>query len=133
MNKHIERIIYTIAIATGAMSLFFKMNTILSILLILFSILYLFIGWLLLNPEHSKKFDFLYLIVGYFFSSSFLALLFKNRDYPLLDMFIYGSIAMLLLSLILILGIDRARKKPLVENTVKILLLLGIVVAAIFV
>ena len=133
MNKHIERIIYTIALATGVMSLFLKMNTAISIILFIFSMLYLFLGWMLVNPERNKRFDLVYFIIGYSFSSSFIALLFNTRDYPLQDHLLYGSTAMLVLSLVLVLGIDRARKKPVVENAAKIVLLLFVVVTWLFI
>ncbi|MFO7851315.1 MAG: hypothetical protein ACQERS_06685 [Bacteroidota bacterium] len=131
MNKQIERIIYVVALVSGALSLFFEFNTVLSILLFLFSMVYLFLGWLLLNPERTKKFDFVYFFVGYFFSTSFIALLFNIRDYPLKELFLYASVGMLVFALVLIMALDRARKKPVIENTVKILLLLAVVVLAV--
>lgn len=131
MNKQIERIIYVVALVSGALSLFYELNTVLSILLFLFSMVYLFLGWLLLNPERTKKFDFVYFLVGYFFSTSFIALLFNIRDYPLKELFLYASVGMLVFALVLIMALDRARKKPVIENTVKILLLLAVVVLAV--
>lgn len=131
MNKQIERIIYVVALVSGALSLFYELNTVLSILLFLFSMVYLFLGWLLLNPERTKKFDFVYFFVGYFFSTSFIALLFNIRDYPLKELFLYASVGMLVFALVLIMALDRARKKPVIENTIKILLLLAVVVLAV--
>lgn len=133
MNKYIERIIYAVALASGVLSLLFKMNLVITISLIVFCMLYLFLGWMLLNPERNKRFDLVYFMVGYFFSTAFIALLFYTRDYPLQDHFLYITTGMLVLSLILILGIDRARKKQVVENAVKIGLLLLVVVAGLFV
>jgi len=133
MNKQIKRLVYVVALVSGALSLVFELNTVLSILLFLFSMVYLFLGWLLLNPERTKKFDFVYFFVGYFFSTSFIALFFNIRDYPLKELFLYASVGMLVFALVLIMALDRARKKPVAENAVKIVLLLGVVAAGIFV
>ncbi|MDT8402686.1 MAG: hypothetical protein RQ743_13410, partial [Bacteroidales bacterium] len=94
---------------------------------------YLFLGWVLLNPEHNKKFDFLYFIVGYFFSTAFIALLFKTRSYPMEDLLLYVSAAMLVVSIIMLVLIDRARKRPVTENVLMTGLLLGLVIAGILI
>ena len=57
MNKHLKRIIYVIALAIGVLSLIWEMNTVISILLFVSGAVYLFLGWMLLNPEHNRKFD----------------------------------------------------------------------------
>jgi hypothetical protein len=128
MNKNIKRLIYLIAITGGVLSLVREMNTVISILLFLSASAYLFLGWMLLNPEHNRKFDFLYFILGYIFSTAFIALLFKTRNYPMEELLLYVSAAMLVVSVIVLVLIDRARKKPVIENILKIIFLLGLVI-----
>ena len=133
MNKHLKRIIYVIALAIGVLSLIWEMNTVISILLFVSGAVYLFLGWMLLNPEHNRKFDFLYFIVGYFFSTTFIALLFKTRSYPMDDLFLYVSTAMLAVSIIVLVLIERTRKRPVTENVLMTGLLLGLVIAGIII
>ena len=133
MNKIIERAIYLVGLAIIVASLVFPMNGFLSIMLFVFSMGYLVAGWILLNPARNRKFDFIYFLVGYCYSSTFIAFLFINRDYPMQSYMMYGSIALLVFSLILILGPDRARKSPVRENAVKTALLLVVVLVKVLV
>jgi hypothetical protein len=133
MNNILKSIIYFVVLAIAALSLVWEMNTAISILLALSSLLYLSLGWLLLNPEQNLKFDLLYFLVGYFFSTSLMALLFKSRRYPMEELIIYVSIGMLLLSLIMIFLIDRSRNRKLVMNLVRTGLLLFVVLLSLFI
>jgi len=120
MNKNLERLIYVIALVTAVLSLFFIYNTVLSILLFVLSSVYLLLGWLLLNPVRTKKFDLLYFFTGYVFSTVMMGLLFRNRDYPMKEIILYVSAGMLVIILLLVFFIDRARNRPVTENCIKI-------------
>jgi high-affinity Fe2+/Pb2+ permease len=72
----------------------------------------------------------MYFFTGYFFSTVMIGFLFRNRDYPMKEIILYVSAGMLVLALILILTIDRARKRPVTENSIKILLMLVLTVLA---
>lgn len=133
MNNILKSIIYLVVLAIAALSLVWEMNSAISILLVLSSLLYLSLGWMLLNPEQNQKFDFLYFIVGYCFSTSLMALLFKARRYPMEELVLYVSIGMLLLSLIMIFLIDRKRNRKIVMNLVRTGLLLLVVLLSLFI
>lgn len=130
MNKTLERSIYVIALVTAVLSLFYMYNTVLSILLFVLSMVYLALGWILFHPAAARKFDLIYFFTGYFFSTVMMGFLFRNRDYPMKEIILYVSIGMLILGLILILFVDRARKRPVTENSIKILLMLVVTAVA---
>ena len=131
MNKTLERSIYLIALVTAVLSLFYMYNTVLSILLFVLSMVYLILGWLFFNPAATRKFDPMYFFTGYFFSMVMIGFLLRNRDYPMKETILYVSAAMLLIALVLVFAVDRARKRPVTENSIKILLMLVVTVIAV--
>ncbi|MEA1886010.1 MAG: hypothetical protein U9N72_02215 [Bacteroidota bacterium] len=125
MKKQIERIIYVVALVAAVLSLF--MNYLfLSIILGLACLVYLGLGWYLLNPNPGRKFHFVYFWIGYSFSTVFVTLIMFNYQFPLTEIFQYTVLSMLLISIILMVSVKKIREKGIIENLIKILLLAGV-------
>ncbi len=61
-----------------------------------------------------------------------MGFLFRNRDYPMKEIILYVAAGMLVIMLLLVFFIDRARKRPVTENIIKIFLMLVLTVLAAF-
>jgi hypothetical protein len=132
MKKQTESILFFVAIIAGVLSLYLN-YTILPVILGFACLAYLALGWHLFNPEKETKFIFVYFWIGYSFSTAFLALMFVYTGYPLLKLFQYGSISMLVIAIILMLAMTKVREKGVGEVLIKTVLLLGLVVWSILV
>jgi len=127
MKNQIERFIFLIALLISILSLIFD-SVIIRVLLLALSGAYLSLGWLLLNPYEGKKFNFVYFWLGYSFSSAFITLFFNQIEWPLVLEFHYSSIAMLVISIILIFSIRKIREKRFIENLFKVLAIMVLIV-----
>ena len=104
-------------------------NIIPGILLFLLSIIYLGLGWYLLNPDTSRRFDFGIFFFGYSFSSVHMALFFRMKDYPLSTEVAYGAMILLLAALLLLVISRSKRLKKYLEvilYAVIMLVLIGV-------
>ena len=132
MKKQTERIVFIVVLISGVLSLFLD-YTLLPVLLAFSSIIYLALGWHLLNPGEGNKFVFVYFWIGYSFSTAFLSLIFDYYRWPLVKEFQYVAISVLVVSIILMLAVKRIREKEVGEMLIKTGLLIGLVVWSIVV
>jgi len=132
MKKQTERIVFIVALISGVLSLFLD-YTLLPVILAFSSLIYLALGWHLLNPGEGNKFVFVYFWIGYSFSTVFLTLILVNYEVQLFKIFQYTVLAMLLLSIILMASVRKVREKGLVENILKTLLLIAIDIISIII
>ena len=126
MKKQIERIIFLIALVCGVLSLFMD-STFVNVSLGIMSVVYLGLGWLLLRPDESNKFHFVYFLIGYSFATVFVMLLLRANEVELVSLFQYASIFFLVLSIILMYSVEKIKEKGVVESLIKSLVLLLLV------
>ena len=125
MKNQVERIIFIVALIASVLILFMDF-TFLSVILGISCLVYLVLGWYLLNPAKTRRFNFVYFWIGYSFSTVFLTLILVNYEVQLFKIFQYTVLAMLLLSIILMVSVKKIREKGIVENILKTLLLIAI-------
>jgi len=132
MKKQTERILFIVATISGVLSLYLN-YTLLPVIMGFACLAYLALGWHLFNPGEETKFIFVYFWIGYSFSSAFLALIFDYTGYPLVKLFQYGAICMLVLTIILMLAVKRIREKGVGEQVIKSVLLICLVIYSILI
>jgi len=132
MKNQVERIIFIVALIASVLILFMDF-TFLSLILGISCLVYLVLGWYLLNPTKMRRFHFVYFWIGYSFSTVFLTLILVNYEVQLFKIFQYTVLAMLLLSIILMVSVKKIREKGIVENILKTLLLMAIDIISIII
>lgn len=132
MKNQVERIIFIVALIASVLILFMDF-TFLSVILGISCLVYLVLGWYLLNPTKTRRFNFVYFWIGYSFSTVFLTLILVNYEVQLFKIFQYTVLAMLLLSIILMVSVKKIREKGIVENILKTLLLMAIDIISIII
>ena len=132
MKSQVERIIFIVALIASGLILFMDF-TFLSVILGISCLVYLVLGWYLLNPTKTRRFNFVYFWIGYSFSTVFLTLILVNYEVQLFKIFQYTVLSMLLLSIILMVSVKKVREKGIVENILKTLLLIAIDIISIII
>ena len=132
MKNQVERIIFIVALIASVLILFMDF-TFLSVILGISCLVYLVLGWYLLNPTKTRRFNFVYFWIGYSFSTVFLTLILINYEVQLFKIFQYTVLAMLLLSIILMVSVKKVREQGIVENILKTLLLIAIDIISIII
>ena len=132
MKSQVERIIFIVALIASGLILVMDF-TFLSVILGISCLVYLVLGWYLLNPTKTRRFNFVYFWIGYSFSTVFLTLILVNYEVQLFKIFQYTVLSMLLLSIILMVSVKKVREKGIVENILKTLLLIAIDIISIII
>lgn len=129
-NKIIEKIelaIFISGIIIASLTVVFRDLTFFPNILFLFCLFYLFGGWYFLKGANQNENTIVRFIVGYFFASAFLCIIFACKNFPLSEYLSIITIVFLLL--IFLFLFIRSRK---IKNTGYTKLLIQIIIMAIF-
>jgi len=132
MKIYISRAVFILSALVSILSLFLG-NLLLSIILLCLSVIYLGLGWYLLNPVKSTRFDLCIFFFGYSFSTSLMAFLFMMRDYPMQDQVTWAAI-ILLIGSVLFLVISKPKTwKGFQELIINAIILLVLCIIRVFI
>lgn len=109
MKHLLQRSLFVVTISAMVLS-FFIHHAVINTIFILSGLIYISLGWYLINPSKGKKFDPVYFLVGYFISTALTGFLFTAKDYPLDTLFIQVATAELFVGLLLLLILHKNRK-----------------------
>ncbi len=109
MKNLLERSLFVLTVSAMVLS-FFVHHAVINTIFVLSGLIYISLGWYLLNPLKGKKFDPVYFLEGYFFSTAMVGFLFTAKDYPLDTLFIQVAAAGLFVGLLLLLILHKNRK-----------------------
>ena len=109
MKNLIKRSLFVVTISAMILS-FFINHAIINIVFALTALIYFALGWRIINPGGSNKFDPVYFLVGYFISTALMGFLLTAREYPLDTIFMKVGTGELLAGLLILLIFKKNRK-----------------------